>query len=279
MNLISNTNLLCGVLTRIDFNDLYSLSPSTIKKVKKVANSYELVDATTRMLTLENDFSSNDSVNFQNYPSQYIKESTCNAFFNEKATRFLEINQFFIRFMILPDYKNHNRTISNEDYECYEKSVLELLGEVINIFEEEEEINGEIIRISVKKIDCKTFKTLEEMNKIFKKELILSNVFGNRVDWDVPNAASSIEQNFKYDDRNVNFQSRINRVASRTLEDRQYKSEILYNLFLGYEVYTRKNIPTDSIIEELKKINEIERSLFYESFDEEGKKLYFNEKD
>ena len=66
-------NLLKNVISRIDFDDLYSVDTMILKQIKQVCDSFGLKLNMIRELDSE-DFELNDPIILRDMPSEYIKK-------------------------------------------------------------------------------------------------------------------------------------------------------------------------------------------------------------
>ncbi|WP_291628076.1 hypothetical protein [Clostridium sp.] len=254
-------NMLKAVITRIDFDDLYEIEKNVLKELKKIAIDNELTLNMTRELNAEEDFELNDPVILRELPVEYIKNCMCYAYFNEKLDIMVEVNQFFIRII----YK-----VNNNNYKEYSQNILPLIMAFIDPLLSDELI---IRRVSIKKVDETKFNKLEEMDRVFKPEIVQSNIFSNQVRWDIPSSGSTVVQNFGYDDTKVNFFRKIDRVSVRERIESRVMDNIYYRIYVEYEVYdrkTRNNIEKTELEKLLEKINHITRKLFKDSFTDDG---------
>lgn len=254
-------NFLNAIVTRIDYEDQIKIVDDILLKVKNICNGCGIEKIGNRMLELERDFSTNDSVSFRDLSEEYVKTVLCKCYYNEEFA--IEINPLFLRII----------QQSTEEYDSYQKSHLPIVKDIfctLNVPLEQ------IIRISVKKVDEVYYETLETMEKYFKSDILQNKVFGKKQNWDVPQAESKMIQNFEYDNFRVNFCRGIDRgmVREKFASD-QYRDKILYRLLLDYEVYSRENI--GGLQETLCNIDQVTEELFLEIFTEEGKQRLYQE--
>ncbi|NGT55282.1 hypothetical protein, partial [Clostridium perfringens] len=88
-------NTLKKVITRIDFEDLFGISPNVKKEIRSIANKYNIDKQMVRFLN-ESDFVSDDKFSIVSYPYEYIKDIESLCFYNEELTFAIELNQLFL---------------------------------------------------------------------------------------------------------------------------------------------------------------------------------------
>lgn len=254
-----NANFLNYVITRIDYEDQITIDDNKLLKMKEVCSKCGAKKFTSRKLSFIRDFSTNDSQPFRDLTEEYVESVFCKVFYDDNDKILIQISQFFIQMF----------QTNTDEYKSYNESHLPLLMELYTILDIPIE---QIIRISVKKADEVYYENLATMSKYFKNELIQNNIFGEKQNWNIPQAESSIRQNFQYDDVRVNFGGYLDRGTIRTKNvTGKLADKILYRLILDYEVYVRDNIK--NIAETLKKMNLITEELFLQSFSEYGRKI------
>ncbi|MBU3126230.1 hypothetical protein [Clostridium tagluense] len=261
MNIMCKGNMLKAVITRIDYDDLYELEKSTLKKLKKISIEHGLTINMTRELNAEEDFELNDPTILRELPNEYIKTCMCNSYFNEKLDFIVEINQFFIRII---------QKVNRLTYTNYEDNHLLILLNFINEIKSEELI---IRRVSIKKVDEANFKDLKIMEQYFKPEIVQQNIFGLNVNWNIPSSGASTVQNLQYKNKNINFYKKIDRVSVRERFEDRVLDNIYYKIYLEYEVYNRRIEETCDIEKSLIEINSITRELFLNSFTGKGRSV------
>lgn len=253
-------SLLTKVITRIDYEDQIEISNDKQLSLKNLCIDNKIDRIDSRILDSEQDFSTSDATPFRILPEEYIKTVPCKVFYNDEFI--LEINPYFMRIIqsVTPNYQD------------YKANHLKLVKDAFTILSIP---NSQIQRISIRKCDEIYYDTINAMEQYFKSEIIQNNIFGTEQNWNVPQAESSIAQNFEYRNFRVNFLRYIDRGRFREEStdgtDISYREKILYRLFLDYEVYSRDTIENYSAV--LLCLNEITEALFWETFNENGKKI------
>lgn len=254
-------NFLNAIVTRIDYEDQIKIADDILIKIKDICTKYGIEKIGNRILDLERDFSTNDAVSFRDLSEEYVKTVLCKCYYNEEFQ--IEVSPLFIRII----------QKSSAKYESYQMSHLPIVQKIffaLNVPSEQ------IIRVSVKKVDEVFYESMETMEKYFKADILQNKIFGEKQNWNIPQAESKIIQNFQYDNFRVNFCRYIDRGMIREeFESGQYKDKILYRLLLDYEVYSRENV--GELQETLSDIDKVTEELFKETFTVEGKQKLHQE--
>lgn len=239
-------NLLKQVVTRIDYQDIFSLSPETMKEIGLICAEHGLIQKGYRVLD-ESDIQTNDIVSSISIPYEYLKDINSIVFYNDDKSFLVEINQLYIKVTQLVDstYKRYHETIK------LLKPILE------SLFELEKRVD--VKRISIKKSNQVIFKEIESFLKYFKEDILRFNIFNMGIIWNGQDSQSTLIQNFSVKDVYVNF--------LRIFDNGEFKENKCSRLYLEYETYL-KETHHSLIINELKRINEIIFELFKNSLTE-----------
>ncbi|MCX0385372.1 hypothetical protein LI053_07840 [Clostridium perfringens] len=223
-------NTLKKVITRIDFEDLFGISPNVKKEIRSIANKYNIDKQMVRFLN-ESDFVSDDKFSIVSYPYEYIKDIESLCFYNEELTFAIELNQLFLT--ITQDV--------NENYLNY-GITLKILSKILNSLNID---NDDLIimkKISIKKSNAAFFESITSMIEIFDKDN-LAITMENTDDFE----ESMFIKKLKEEDILIN--------VKRIIDKGILEGKELYRLYFEFYASNNKNIDIENVMEKIEILN------------------------
>lgn len=201
--------------TRVDYQDIFNLSPASIKRINEVCRTKGLTDLIHTRLD-QSSFETNDPLNVVSMPYEYIKEAPSYVFQRDPDIS-LEVNQFFLKVT----------QVVQEKYETY-SFTKDLISECMEILNSNE--SSIFKRISIRKANEAMYRSIESVLDDFKGEFLPYEMYGEHVNWAARNSRSQTVQNFEIDQHKVNFKSLVDTGSIDGIQ--------LFRLYMEFEVYS-----------------------------------------